>query len=84
VPSSNGATAVNYYVFEIFTAGANPATATPLQSQNLGKPAIVSGECTVDVSATIQSLPAGTYIATVTAIGSGGEAQSAASPSFTR
>jgi hypothetical protein len=84
VPSSNDSTAVNSYVFEIFTAGVNPATATPLQSQNLGKPAIVSGECTVDVSATIQSLPAGTYIATVTAIGSGGEAQSAASPSFTR
>jgi hypothetical protein len=84
VPSSNDSTAVNYYVFEIFTAGANPATATPLQSQNLGKPAIVSGEYTIDVSATIQSLPAGTYIATVTAIGSGGEAQSAASPSFTR
>lgn len=83
-PSSNHDTAVDRYVLEIFTNGANPDTATPVQRQDLGKPAVSNGECSVDVSATIASLPSGTYIATVTAFGPGGSARSAASPSFTR
>jgi Big-like domain-containing protein len=83
-PSSNHATAVNQYVLEIFPAGADPTAANPVATQNLGKPAVVNGECQADVSQTIANLPPGNYIATITAFGGGGSAQSAASPQFTR
>ena len=84
VPSSNEATAVAHYQLEIFPAGANPTVANPVASLDLGKPAIVNGECRVDITSTILALPAGNYIATVTAVGSGGSTRSAASPPFTR
>ena len=42
------------------------------------------GEISVDVSSTTVALPPGSYIATVTAIGPGGSARSAASPAFVR
>jgi hypothetical protein len=83
-PSSNHATAVDRYLLEVFTAGADTRVANPVKSQDLGKPAIVSGQISVDVSSTILSLSSGNYVATVTAIGSGGSTQSAASPQFTR
>ena len=69
-------TLVTSYLFEVFAAGANPATATPIASQNLGKPAVVSGEITADVTATINALAPGSYQATVSAIGSGGSSRS--------
>ena len=75
---------VDRYFLEIFPAGANPAVANPVATRDLGKPAVVAGECTVDVSSTTVGLPAGSYIATVTAIGSGGSARSGASPTFVR
>ncbi len=84
VPSSNHATAVDHYVLEVFPVGANPRTANPVASRDLGKPAIVNGECSVDIAATILALTPGNYIATVTAFGSGGSTQSAPSASFTR
>ncbi len=83
-PSSNHATAVDRYVFEVFPLGANPIVANPVGTQDLGKPAIINGEIRADVAATILALAPGNYIATVTAIGSGGTAQSAPSPQFTR
>jgi hypothetical protein len=83
-PSANYATAVNSNLLEIFQAGSNPATASPIATQNLGKPAVVNGQCNVDIAQTIFNLPTGTYIATVTAIGNGGSTQSAASPPFNR
>ena len=82
--SSNHATAVDRYFLEIFPAGANPLVANPVATRDLGKPPVVSGSITVDVSATTVALPPGSYIATVTAIGSGGSARSAASPAFVR
>ena len=84
VASSNHNTAVTRYVLEIFTSGANPNTATPVATRDLGKPPVVSGECDVDVASTINSLPPGQYIATVTAVGSGGSARSAPSAAFNR
>jgi hypothetical protein len=84
VPSSNDATAVDRYVLEIFPVGADPTVANPVATLDLGKPAITNGECRVDVSSTILALSPGTYIATVTAVGSGGSTQSAPSPQFTR
>ena len=83
-PSTNHATAVDRYFLEIFPAGANPAVANPVATRDLGKPAVVNGEILVDVSSTTTTLPSGSYIATVTAIGDGGSARSAASPAFTR
>jgi Concanavalin A-like lectin/glucanases superfamily/Bacterial Ig domain len=83
-PSSNHATAVEHYLLEIFPAGADPTVANPVASRDLGKPAITNGECRVDITTTIQGLSAGNYIATITAIGSGGSTQSAPSPQFTR
>jgi len=76
-PSPDHNTLVTSYVFEVFAAGANPATATPIATQNIGKPPIVNGECTADVSATINALAPGNYQGTVTAVGSGGSSRSA-------
>jgi regulation of enolase protein 1 (concanavalin A-like superfamily) len=70
-------TLVSGYVFEVFANGANPSTATPLATQSLGKPAVVNGEITADVTTTINALAPGTYQATVSAIGSGGGSRSA-------
>ena len=83
-PSTNHDTSVNSYVVEFFTAGADTTTATPVRSQDVGKPSPVNNEITVDVSATIQALPAGTYVSTVRATGPGGTARSAPSLSFVR
>ncbi len=41
--------AADYYVLEVFQAGANPNTAAPIATQNLGLPAVVAGECSADV-----------------------------------
>jgi regulation of enolase protein 1 (concanavalin A-like superfamily) len=84
VASLDHATGVDRYVLNIYPSGANPAAATPVATRDLGKPTVVSGECNVDVSATVHSLAAGTYIATVSAVGSSGSATSAPSASFTR
>ena len=47
--SADHATNVTSYVFEVFAAGANPATATPIASSDLGKPTpAANNEITVD------------------------------------
>jgi hypothetical protein len=71
---------VTYYRLEVFAAGADPRTATPIATQNLGRPPVVSGECSADVRATILPLPSGNYIATVAAVGPQGTARSGAFP----
>ena len=83
-PATNDATAVDRYVFEVFPLGANTTVANPVATQDLGKPSITNGECRADVAATVFALAPGTYVATVTATGSGGSTQSAPSPQFTR
>jgi hypothetical protein len=82
-PSADHATLVTSYRFEVFAAGANPSTATPLASQDLGKPAPVNGEISVEVTATLNGLAPGTYQATVSAVGSSGSSRSAPT-TFTR
>jgi len=82
--SANHATSVTSYMFKVFAAGANPATATPITSSDLGKPTpAANGEITVDRAALFNALAPGSYISTVTAIGPGGQAQSAPA-TFTR
>jgi hypothetical protein len=83
-PSSNHATAVDRYLLEIFPAGADTRVANPVATRDLGKPSIYNGEIRVDVASTILGLSPGYYVATVTAFGSAGSTQSAASPQFTR
>jgi hypothetical protein len=78
-------TLVASYRLDVFAAGADPSTATPVATQNLGKPAVVNGDCSADITTTLRSLPAGSYIATVSAVGtSGTTSRSAASPTFVR
>ncbi len=83
-PSSNHSTAVSIYVLDVFRTGANPNTSSPVANLNLGLPAILNGECRVDISAFLATLPSGTYFATVSAVGPGGTARSPSSNQFTR
>jgi hypothetical protein len=59
-------------------------TATPIATRDLGKPAVVNNEISVDITTLVSPLAAGSYYAVVTAIGPGGSTASAPSPSFTK
>jgi len=84
VPSANQDGAVSHYVLNIFYLGADPYASNPVASADLGIPPIVNGEAHADITAFISGLPPGNYIATVTAIGGGGQTASAPSPAFSR
>jgi regulation of enolase protein 1 (concanavalin A-like superfamily) len=76
--SADHATLVTNYWLDIFSDGSDPNTATPLASSDLGKPTPdASGVITADCAAFFGALAPGTYIATVSAVGSGGEGRSA-------
>jgi predicted phage tail protein len=75
---------VSYYLFEVFPTSADPNTAAPVASQNLGVPAVVNGEITVDVGTTISNLAAGSYIATVSSVSAGEGTLRSPSFAFTR
>ena len=75
--STSHATGVSSYLLEIFAAGANPATATPLASSDLGKPTpAANNDITVDRASFFSALGPASYVATVTAIGPGGRTRS--------
>jgi hypothetical protein len=63
--------AIDYYVFEVFPVGSDPAVASPVATQNLGAPTPVNGEINADVAITITGLAPGSYIATVSSVSSG-------------
>jgi predicted phage tail protein len=83
--SSDHATSnVTSYLLEIFASGANPNTATPVASSDLGKPTPAgNGDITVDRAAFFSALAPGSYIATVSALGPGGKTRGVA-VAFTR
>jgi regulation of enolase protein 1 (concanavalin A-like superfamily) len=82
--SSDHATMVSSYRLDVFAGGSDPATSTPVASSDLGKPASdANGDITVDRSAFFNGLPPGSFLVTVSAVGSGGESRSAP-VSFTR
>jgi hypothetical protein len=82
--SSDHATNVTSYRLDVFTSTADPATATPVATANLGKPAPNgSNDITSDQSTLFANLAAGNYVATVTAVGPGGATRSA-SVAFSR
>jgi hypothetical protein len=84
VPSSDHSTNVTRYVLKVFASGANPATATPIATSDLGKPTPASnGDITVDRATFFSGLAAGAYIANVTAVGPAGQTPSSA-VTFTR
>jgi hypothetical protein len=83
-PSADHNTLVQHYVLDIFPAGVDVTAANPVASVDLGKPAVVNGECRSDVTSFINSLWSGTFVATVTAVGNQGSGQSAPSPAFSR
>jgi regulation of enolase protein 1 (concanavalin A-like superfamily) len=83
-PPPDHATKVASYLLEVFAAGANPATAAPKATTSLGKPALnASGDVSIDRTAFFTGLPAGSYIATVSAMATGRKDRSEAY-SFTR
>jgi len=74
---------VTNYLFEVFASTANPSTAAPLATRNLGKPVPSGGTDTADVGSTIGALAPGNYIATVSAVGVSGSSRSTPA-AFTR
>jgi regulation of enolase protein 1 (concanavalin A-like superfamily) len=82
--SVDHATLVTNYVLEVYRMGATIGSTAPVATSDLGKPAVdANGDITVDRSALFQALAAGSYFATVTAVGAGGNSRSSA-VSFTR
>jgi regulation of enolase protein 1 (concanavalin A-like superfamily) len=82
--SADHATLVTSYRLNVYASGANPATATPIATANLGKPTPdANGDIKVDELSFFTGLAAGNYVATVSAIGTAGSSQSAAI-TFTR
>jgi regulation of enolase protein 1 (concanavalin A-like superfamily) len=83
VPSADHATNVTSYIVAIYRA-ADPVTASPVATRDIGKPAIVNGEISVDISTLVDPLPTGSYYSVVRASGPGGTTASAPSASFTK
>jgi hypothetical protein len=82
--STDHATNVTSYRLSVYAPTANPATATPIATSDLGKPTPdANNAITVDRASFFAALPVGSYQATVTAIGPGGQTQSS-SVAFTR
>jgi hypothetical protein len=69
-------------VVERYELVLTPQSGPALQPFNLQKPIPASGSISVNVTMYLNTLPAGTYTATVTAVGPGGSAVSPVSPSF--
>lgn len=68
---------VTSYLLEVFASGADPNTATPVASSDIGKPALdANREVIVDCTSFFEALAAGNYVITVRAIGSGGSTRS--------
>ena len=77
--SADHATLVTSYRLDVFSSGADPLTARPIASSDLGKPAPdpATNDITVDRLSFFTALLPGTYVATVSAVGSGGDGRSA-------
>jgi hypothetical protein len=77
-------TLVRDYVVEAFRAGVDVTKATPLQRVTVPKPSGIGPEVTIDITALVQALPAGTFVFTVAARGDASSARSVPSPPLVR
>jgi hypothetical protein len=69
---------VTYYELRVYASGANPSTATPIATSNLGKPTPdANNDITVNQATFFSGLAPGNYVAAVAAVGSGGSSVSA-------
>jgi hypothetical protein len=71
---------VDYCTVELRRASDGATVAT----NNLGKPAVVGGEISVDITTLVNPLPSGSYYAVVIAIGPGGSTPGTPSPVFVK
>ena len=81
--SADHATNVTSYIVALYR-GADPVTASPVATRDVGKPTPVSGDISVDISTLVDPLPAGSYYAVVRASGPGGTTASPPSAAFTK
>jgi hypothetical protein len=82
--SSDHSKLVHSYRLDVFASNANPKTAKPIATKDLGKPTPDStGNITSTQPTLFSALKAGRYLATVSAIGSAGTSRSA-SVAFSR
>ena len=76
--SADHATNVTSYRIDVFASGADPSSAPALLTSSLGKPTPnASNIINVDETGVLSTLPPGSYISTITAIGPGGQSRSA-------
>ena len=75
--STDHNTTVTSYLFEVFANGADPTTALPVASSDLGKPTPdANGDITVGKASFFSALAPGTYVSTVSAIAASGKGRS--------
>jgi regulation of enolase protein 1 (concanavalin A-like superfamily) len=83
VPPTDYAANVTSFTVELRGAG-DSVTVSPVATRNLGKPAVVSGEISVDISTLVDPLSAGSYYAIVVTTGPGGSTPSSPSAAFSK
>ena len=83
VPPTDYATNVTSFTVDLRRAG-DAVTVSPVATRNLGKPTVVSGEISVDISTLVDPLPAGSYYAIVVTTGPGGSTPSSPSAAFSK
>ncbi len=76
----NGTPVVTRYTMDIATVAAPTVV---VRTVDFGKPAVVNGKITPNISATVAALPVGDYIAIIKAEGPGGVTASVPSDPFT-
>ncbi len=75
---------VTHYLLEIFRAGDIPGASPPVATRNMGKPAVVNNEISVNIATLITPLAPGNYIATVSSVNANGAGRSAPPSPFVR
>jgi hypothetical protein len=83
VPGGDYATNATSVTVELRRSG-DAVTVAPVATRNLGKPAIVSGEVTADISTLVDPLASGSYYAIIVTTGAGGSTPSSPSSAFTK
>ncbi len=83
VPPTDYATNVTSTTVEL-RRSTDAVSVAPVASRSLGKPAVVNGEISVDISSLVDPLAAGSYYAVVVTIGPGGSTTSSPSGAFTK